>query len=333
MVTAWRDEGFVGEFWGSAAAGILFVARDTGRYLLLERSGDVLDPGLWGIPGGAVPVDVRGRRMSLWSAARRETREETGRTVGRGSKRLEQHTWRARGGSFEYTTFVVEMAREFEPRLNWESSSWGWFTAGDVAARDDIHPGVLWVFGQLGGSVSSSMRPHGAGREARLAKLPRFKGRGSRGQPARLGPAGRVGRGRANVEKRLEWVRRTYGEEALAGVQSVLLTLQTLPGGIPGLTFDPMDLSVMGGRTRYDKLIPWLGREVAAIQHFTGGEGPNASNVAKALPSIADWVEGARPRVDLGRFTFKEAKQAQERWHAELARRGGRKLRRQYQGR
>jgi len=58
---------------GARGAGILVAARETGRVLLLKRSSEVTEPGVWGVPGGKVD-----RGESERSAAVRELEEETG---------------------------------------------------------------------------------------------------------------------------------------------------------------------------------------------------------------------------------------------------------------
>jgi len=50
-----EDEGWVGNHWGRAGAGVLFTTGT--QILLLKRSSWVDQPGTWGIPGGAIPVD------------------------------------------------------------------------------------------------------------------------------------------------------------------------------------------------------------------------------------------------------------------------------------
>lgn len=43
-----------GQFWGTSAAGVYIVAKDTGNILLMLRSQEVNEGGTWGIPGGAL---------------------------------------------------------------------------------------------------------------------------------------------------------------------------------------------------------------------------------------------------------------------------------------
>lgn len=135
------DEGFVGQRWGSQGAGLLLTTGE--KVLLLLRSDEVEEPGTWGISGGAVRRDSdTGAHQDLKSAALQEAREEMGRVpphriVGQ---------WVYREGSFRYTTLVglvdPDLPDQWEPRLNWESDDFGWFTIEEVAELD-LHFGVV----------------------------------------------------------------------------------------------------------------------------------------------------------------------------------------------
>lgn len=123
--------------WGSRAAGILFRRKD-GRFLLTLRSIEVLDPGVWGIPGGRVEPgeDVK-------KAARLETEEELGKLPP--FKITDNDVYRS--GDFEFTTFLAEMkdrdAEKWIPELNWEHDEWGWFPADHLP--EPLHPNVSKV--------------------------------------------------------------------------------------------------------------------------------------------------------------------------------------------
>lgn len=142
-----HDEGMVGDYWGSAGAGILFFDHLQRRYLLLLRSADVLDPGLWGIPGGAIPRrSTTGQLLNPWVAAQNEVLEETGKRLHDSVEPDAEVTWHAPNSSFWYKTFLVAVPT-FTPRLNWESDDFGWFTQQEVRALgDELHPGVRWAF-------------------------------------------------------------------------------------------------------------------------------------------------------------------------------------------
>lgn len=119
--------------WGRRAAGLLIQRDDTGQILLALRSARVLDPGLWGIPGGRVEPG-----QSDLDAALVETEEELGKFPS--LKITGQHE--ARSGDFTYITFFAVMrgsdAARWIPRLNWENDDWGWFSR--LPRR--THPGV-----------------------------------------------------------------------------------------------------------------------------------------------------------------------------------------------
>lgn len=142
------DEGMVGEHWGSQGVGVLLT---TGRRIfLMLRSDHVLDPGVWGVPGGAVRIDDRtGQAEDLYRAAVGELSEESG--IRLGSLELEKRTVDAtifQAGSFRYTTFVVRVPEEFTRRrvtLNWESDDAQWMTKDEVEELlddDMLHHGV-----------------------------------------------------------------------------------------------------------------------------------------------------------------------------------------------
>jgi len=143
------DEGMVGEDWGSSASGLLVTDGD--RVLLLKRSPYVQDPGLWGIPGGAVPVDYdTGKRKDAKRSALDEAREEMG-GIPSGSVGG-KHVFRKPSG-FTFTTYIYETDPDsldrFTPRLNWEHTDWGLFDLDDIKPSG-IHPGVIWVLNRMG---------------------------------------------------------------------------------------------------------------------------------------------------------------------------------------
>ena len=48
-----------GKYWGSSAAGVLLIAKNTGRCLFMHRSAAVLEPHTWGIISGKIDKDER----------------------------------------------------------------------------------------------------------------------------------------------------------------------------------------------------------------------------------------------------------------------------------
>jgi ADP-ribose pyrophosphatase YjhB (NUDIX family)/protein-tyrosine phosphatase len=110
------------------AAGVLF--RDGDRYLLLQRAGHVLEPGTWGIPGGALRAGE-----APWQAAVREAREEIGQlppalTIAAEHVHTDPQGW-------TFTTFVVDAAPSV--RLNAEHTDSRWVTTAE-STRLRLHP-------------------------------------------------------------------------------------------------------------------------------------------------------------------------------------------------
>jgi oligoribonuclease (3'-5' exoribonuclease)/8-oxo-dGTP pyrophosphatase MutT (NUDIX family) len=138
----YEDEGFVGDNWGSQGSGVLFHRED--RILLMKRSASVVDPNLWGIPGGAVPIDEQGKPKDVKESAFQESDEEMG---GLPSYHVTKAPVVFNKGKFKYTTFLAEVSDEFSPILNWEHSDFAWFDLMDLPKG--IHPGVQWAIDQF----------------------------------------------------------------------------------------------------------------------------------------------------------------------------------------
>jgi 8-oxo-dGTP pyrophosphatase MutT (NUDIX family)/2'-5' RNA ligase len=147
VAAAWVDEGFVNGKWGSSASGVLFLSSDN-RVLLLKRSGDVEDPGFWGIPGGAIPVDDQtGEKRNSMDSALAEAEEELG-GIPAGATPAEPVVFK--DGDFTFETFLFRTPdSKFEAGdLGWESDNAAWFPLSDLPSP--LHPGVKWAIGQLG---------------------------------------------------------------------------------------------------------------------------------------------------------------------------------------
>jgi len=156
------------DVWGRAGSGILFYCEKDGTVLLLLRSGRVMDPGIWGIPGGAVKgtegfydEDDAGADFSeaeLYGSAVEETNEEmgfvpNGDVVGKATTEK---------GNFVYTTFVVRVDEatksdvESKIKLNWENDDYEWFRIDRLPP--DTHPGVVAAVSQFMKSESDKAR-------------------------------------------------------------------------------------------------------------------------------------------------------------------------------
>ena len=110
-------------------AGILFVT-PAGKVLLLKRGSGGDHPGEWCIPGGHQDGDETAAETAV-----RETLEETGRAVDQ----AELQYWTRRQGGADFTTFVVRVADEFEPKISDEHVGAGWFSVAEPP--EDLHGG------------------------------------------------------------------------------------------------------------------------------------------------------------------------------------------------
>lgn len=119
-------------FWGNRGAGILLIAQDTGRLLLVLRSGYVNEPGTWGLPGGKIDDDD----VSPSVAAKREAEEELGYS---GAMQLTAaHVFKA--GSFRFHNFIGVIPKEFTPSLDWENDDSGWYSTDELPSP--LHFGI-----------------------------------------------------------------------------------------------------------------------------------------------------------------------------------------------
>jgi GNAT superfamily N-acetyltransferase/ADP-ribose pyrophosphatase YjhB (NUDIX family) len=135
-----EDEGFVGDYWGSQGSGILFTCK--GKMLLMERAHWVEQPYTWGIPGGAVPVDENDKSMDPKKSAIKEVTEEIG-SFPANAKWVDQTVFK--DGSFQYTTYIVEVPSEFTPRLNDEHTDFMWVDPSNIPQDMEVHFGVQWT--------------------------------------------------------------------------------------------------------------------------------------------------------------------------------------------
>lgn len=115
-------------FWGKAAAGCVFLSRQTGRVGIAHRSDlppplDVEQPGTWGTIGGAINEHDDPMRATI-----REAEEEVGYHY---KPRDQLVPWDIfQSGTFQYTTFIYVVDDEFATILNWEAQAFGWFEFG-----------------------------------------------------------------------------------------------------------------------------------------------------------------------------------------------------------
>lgn len=138
--------------WGLAGAGTLYYCPQDNTVLLLERSSRVEDPGMWGIPGGAVQEGYYEEGQDspeypeevLRDVAFGETEEELGHLPDH-DKEDGRHT--TVNNKFPYTTFLLVVTQQQKLQisrniqLNWENDNFEWFRVDFLP--ENIHPGVI----------------------------------------------------------------------------------------------------------------------------------------------------------------------------------------------
>lgn len=133
--------------WGRAGAGVLLTTGE--KVLVLLRSGDVTEPGTWGLPGGAVDPGEDALRAGL-----RELGEETEIEIDPdGANVVGSTVWQSPHSSFRYTTSVVRVPSRMTKQrvqLNWENDAARWVDAAWLDAhRSDLHPGLRAALPEL----------------------------------------------------------------------------------------------------------------------------------------------------------------------------------------
>ena len=118
------------------ASGCCFLALDTGRIMLQQRSDTVSHPLTWSFWGGKAEKGERPIETLL-----RECREEMGPLPDL-EKVYPIHSFLSDDGKFTYHTFCVTVFEEFIPQTNSESAGYAWVKLG--AWPKPMHRGA-WV--------------------------------------------------------------------------------------------------------------------------------------------------------------------------------------------
>ncbi len=130
------------EYYGSLAAGVLCVARDTGKILLSFRSAWVSSGNTWCGIGGKVEEGE-----DVAESARREFMEEAGY---RGAMSLyAAYIFHDRKAGFTYHNFIGVIPKEFVPHPKktavWENEAFEWVTLDELYDISPKHFGLDYL--------------------------------------------------------------------------------------------------------------------------------------------------------------------------------------------
>lgn len=115
------------------AAGALFLAKSTRKYLFLLRDDDT-HSNTWGLVGGRVEKDEQ-----VVDCLHREIREEIG-TINPIVKIVPLDLYTSQDEKFEYHTFACIVEDEFIPQLNHEHKGYCWTTLDGIPKP--VHPAL-----------------------------------------------------------------------------------------------------------------------------------------------------------------------------------------------
>lgn len=124
--------------WGKyGAAGVLFFHRESGTFLLNQRSMSIHFGGTWSTIGGALNKDEEALEGAL-----REAEEEVGQiTVGYWQIAQETSVHKGTHTDWTYSTHVVEVDERWEADTSdWETMDNAWVSLQDMATMK-LHPG------------------------------------------------------------------------------------------------------------------------------------------------------------------------------------------------
>ena len=108
----------------TTAAGVLFLARDTGRCLLQLRNSDKRFKHTWGFWGGIIE-----NGETPFECIQREVEEEIG-FVPDLQKLNPIDIYQSRNKQFYYYSFAYVTDSEFQPTINAESAGYAWVNIG-----------------------------------------------------------------------------------------------------------------------------------------------------------------------------------------------------------
>lgn len=130
------------------AAGVLFLAKDTGRCLLQLRNSDKRFKHTWGFFGGMLNAGE-----TPYAAIQRELTEEIG-FVPELTKLNPIDVFQSKDKNFYYYSFVAVVEKEFIPVLNGESAGYAWVNIGNWP--QPLHQGAKVTLTKNGGTAKLS---------------------------------------------------------------------------------------------------------------------------------------------------------------------------------
>ncbi|MDP2206058.1 MAG: NUDIX hydrolase [Alphaproteobacteria bacterium] len=126
------------DLFGREGAGVLILARDTGRILAVKRSDNVQQSRTWGIPGGKIEGGEKPEQ-----AAAREVSEEVG-YKGKDFDLLPLTQFKTVDGHFRFNNFLAIVDEEFTPTLDHETEAFKWVNGLDDWP-DNPHFGIQFL--------------------------------------------------------------------------------------------------------------------------------------------------------------------------------------------
>ena len=126
------------------AAGVLFLAKDTGRCLLQLREADKRQRHTWGFFSGKLEVGE-----TPYESIKRELFEEIG-MVPEIEKLNPIDVFQSKDQNFYYYSFVAVVDNEFHPILNSESAGYAWVDIGKWP--QPLHQGARSTLTRNGGT-------------------------------------------------------------------------------------------------------------------------------------------------------------------------------------
>lgn len=128
----------------TTAAGVVFLAKDTGRCLLQLRNSDKRFKNTWGFWGGMIE-----RGETPYECIQRELEEEIG-FVPELKKLNPIDVYQSKDRNFYYYSFVAVVDNEFIPKLNGESAGYAWVDIG--VWPQPLHNGARLTLNKNGGT-------------------------------------------------------------------------------------------------------------------------------------------------------------------------------------